>query len=590
MKNTYFAEKFLHTFALLTCSMVLCTTYSTAQVFRKYIPPTDEGNRGRCIIRINTANDYLTVGDYYYQNTDNHGHAVWTDDDGVLLDQRNYHDGTAAKYDIRMIAPETVQGSYSTVFPYQPRYQGYPIVGTQIIAYGSPAVLVSVTWVAILNPTTKNIVWSHIIDNIADDSRGIAVVREDVNTFYVLSNLTNFTDPGRVRFAVTKYSWAPGNVGHQLLWSKEYDESADNAYFPASGMTLDGNDLVVTGTKNSTSQRVFAIKINKNTGNPGLMNYLTPSADNAKANSITFLNSGEYLIAGSTQSAGYTQPMLIKYDFSTNPTIYGYIIGADSIPGEFSYAKKYSHSVGSLSNPATENISAVGFLDNGEAIMMNVDDINLGTINWTTTFNDDYASGSSTVSKAAWFEADDGTGGNFMCTGTHSILSTGAISVLNGVVRKYDGFNECGNYPETEPDPAGDSQDTEEIESDDWFTTDPNTMDTLIPTLDPYYCSFGDTYYGKRSINEQRTIAGLPSITARYADNSIYIQYSLSQESRVEIILTDILGNIIAQETLYEQSGVHHLNYEAYELASGAYILNIRINDTRFTQHISIIK
>ncbi|MBK7987147.1 MAG: hypothetical protein IPK11_09585 [Ignavibacteria bacterium] len=75
------------------------------------------------------------------------------------------------------------------------------------------------------------------------------------------------------------------------------------------------------------------------------------------------------------------------------------------------------------------------------------DHTNLKTINWTTTFNNDYTSGSSTVSKASWFDADRGTDGNFMCTGTHSILSTGAISALNGVVRKYDGFNECGNYP-----------------------------------------------------------------------------------------------------------------------------------------------
>jgi hypothetical protein len=592
MKTSYFAEKFLHTFALLTCSMVLCSTYSTAQVFRKYIPPTDESNRGRCIINLNTANDYLTVGDYYDQNTNQQGHALWTDDDGLLLDQRNYHDGTAAKYDIRMIAPETVQGSYSTVFPYQPRYQGHPIVGTQIIAYGSPAVLVSVAWVAILNPTTKNIVWSHIIDNIADDSLGIAVVRdnEDVNTFYVLSNLTNFTDPGRIRFAVTKYSWAPGNVGHQLMWSKEYDESADNAYFPASGMTQDNDGyLIVTGTKNSTSQRVFAIRIDKGTGAHGLMHYLTPSTDNAKANSITY-SKGFCFIAGSTQNLGYVQPMLIKVknDLST-PTYLGYIIGTDSIAGEFTYAKRDNHSIGSLSNPATDNISAVGFLDNGEAVMMNVD-TTLSTINWTTTFNDDYASGSATVSKASWFDADRGTGDNFMCTGTHSILSTGAISVLNGVVRKYDGFNECGNYPETEfnePDP---SQDTEEIESEDWFTTDPNTMDTLIPTLNPYYCSFGDTYYGKRSINEQSTIAGLPSFTARYADNAIHIQYSLSQESPVEIIITDILGNTIAQETFHESIGSHQILYEAHHLSSGAYILSIRINDTRFTQHLNIIK
>ena len=74
------------------------------------------------------------------------------------------------------------------------------------------------------------------------------------------------------------------------------------------------------------------------------------------------------------------------------------------------------------------------------------------------------------------------------------------------------------------------------------------------------------------------------------ADNAIHIQYSLLQESPVEIIITDILGNIIAQETLYEQEGSHHLSYEAYHLSSGAYILSIRINDTRFTQHLNIIK
>ncbi len=141
------------------------------------------------------------------------------------------------------------------------------------------------------------------------------------------------------------------------------------------------------------------------------------------------------------------------------------------------------------------------------------------------------------------------------------------------MVRKYDGFNECGNYPYNLPDDTTIVVGTEEIESEDWFTTDPNTMDTLIPTLDPYYCSFGDTYYGKRSINEQRTIAGLPSFTARYADNAIHIQYSLSQQSSMEIIITDILGNTIAQETLYEQEGSHHLSYETHHLSSGAYIL-----------------
>jgi len=319
-----------------------------------------------------------------------------------------------------------------------------------------------------------------------------------------------------------------------------------------------------------------------------LMYYLTPSTDNAKANSITVFSSGEYLIAGSSQRAGYPQPMIIKTDLN-NSTIANYDIGYGN-QGEFSYAKVYYHSVYSPSNPVNANITAVGHLNNDYAVMMNVDDVNLGTIHWTTTFNNDYTSGSSTVSKASWFDADRGTDGNFMCTGTHSILSTGAISALNGVVRKYDGFNECGNYPYNLPDDTTIVVGTEEIESEDWFTTDPNTMDTLIPTLDPYYCSFGDTYYGKRSINEQRTIAGLPSFTARYADNAIHIQYSLSQASPVEIIITDILGNTIAQETFHDSIGSHQILYETHHLSSGAYILSIRINDTRFTQHLNIIK
>ena len=68
-----------------------------------------------------------------------------------------------------------------------------------------------------------------------------------------------------------------------------------------------------------------------------------------------------------------------------------------------------------------------------------------------------------------------------------------------------------------------------------------------------------------------------------------YRTYSIGTCSK-EIIITDILGNTIAQETLYEQEGSHHLSYEAHHLSSGAYILSIRINDTRFTQHLSIIK
>ena len=74
------------------------------------------------------------------------------------------------------------------------------------------------------------------------------------------------------------------------------------------------------------------------------------------------------------------------------------------------------------------------------------------------------------------------------------------------------------------------------------------------------------------------------------ADNAIHIQYSLSQQSPVEIIITDILGNIIAQETFHESIGSHQILYEAHHLSSGAYILSIRINDTRFTQHLNIIK
>ncbi len=68
-----------------------------------------------------------------------------------------------------------------------------------------------------------------------------------------------------------------------------------------------------------------------------------------------------------------------------------------------------------------------------------------------------------------------------------------------------------------------------------------------------------------------------------------YKTYSIGTCSK-EIIITDILGNTIAQETLYEQEGSHHLSYETHHLSSGAYILSIRINDTRFTQHLSIIK
>ncbi len=68
-----------------------------------------------------------------------------------------------------------------------------------------------------------------------------------------------------------------------------------------------------------------------------------------------------------------------------------------------------------------------------------------------------------------------------------------------------------------------------------------------------------------------------------------YRTYSIGTCS-TEIFLTDILGNTIAQETFHDSIGSHQILYETHHLSSGAYILSIRINDTRFTQHLNIIK
>jgi hypothetical protein len=606
MKNSYFAEKFLHTFALLTCSMVLCSTYSTAQVFRKYIPPTDESNRGSCIINMNNANDYLTVGDYILPNSHHSGHALWTDDDGVLLDQRNYNNGTDEfddRFSIKMIAPEQVEGSYSTVFPHQPRYKGHPIVGTQTIYIGNPVTAINLTWVAILDPVNKNIVWSHVIDNISDDSRGIAVHVdvEDPNTFYVLSNMTDITNimPNgtitlgtRTRFAVTKYSWTPGNVGHQLLWSKEYDENGNGMLLSSIGIVEESSgELVVVGNKQGAAlRRIFKLHIDKGTGailTP--MMYLSDGADDARANSVSYSQGTDKLIiAGRTNEPGTMQPLLLTYDFVNGNVDYAYYyVTQDSLEGEFNYAKVDIHTTPNY--PLRDNITAVGYVVNGEACIMNVFANNIIQINWTTNFNFDYGSGSATVSKATWFDKDND---NFMITGTHTLLSNGSTSILNGSVQKYDGAAYCVNQPIVDPVPSSYQTAEETIYSEDWWTTDPYSVANITPELSPYYCFDYETFYGKRGNEEniQMAMTGLPSFTARYADNAIHIQYSLSQQSPVEIIITDILGNTIAQETLYEQEGSHHLSYEAHHLSSGAYILSIRINDTRFTQHLSIIK
>ena len=224
------------TFALLVGSMLplmVASTSAQTLFFREYAPNTqDASNLSRCIIRTPTnsgVDNYLHVGQYSEVNSPFSAHGIWTNEDGTANAATNYDRGfynEDLSYTLNFVEDNTVNGSYSANPPYI-MYNGHPATGYKVLEnYSTETVqLQPATWTTIINHDDRNRKWDHIITNEDGDiSVGKSLVRDrdSTNNFFVLSELGSLLDAGNIRFAVTKYSWVGGNIGHVMTASKEY--------------------------------------------------------------------------------------------------------------------------------------------------------------------------------------------------------------------------------------------------------------------------------------------------------------------------------------------------------------------------------
>jgi len=286
MKTYYFNRKILsYAFWGVCCMAISSGNLYSQYFFKRYVPTnTDEKNVGNGIIY--TGNNFLNVGNHVDDNNDLFGHAVFTTSFSGLIDlsprqPRDYNRvpyEDYSHYSLNSIYDTVVYGSYETLCPYLPFYEGHPATGTKIEMVGSPVTLVNRTWTTMIDPIDGSRLWDHVIrTNNGDLSTGRQVVadQEDESSFYVLSNITNANDADRILFAVTKYEWTPGSNGHQVVWSQEYDIEGYNLVaggIAQSSFTFYDSYIAVAGTAyaetGSQRGRIFAIALNRTNGTP----------------------------------------------------------------------------------------------------------------------------------------------------------------------------------------------------------------------------------------------------------------------------------------------------------------------------------
>lgn len=316
--------------------LVLLPTVSYSQVFFREYAPNSYGatNIGQCIIKPATnADKYLQIGEYTDPNTITSGHAIWTAINGTTNAATNYDqlaNEVNINYSLKFIDDNMAYGSYTPAPGPYTMYSGHPAVGNRVdpagVYVGGLFTIQRHAWVTIIDPTTHNRLWDHVIDvGEGYETQGISLVVDARNShdFYVLTQDNRLVTAAVTKFSVTKYSWVGGNIGHVRSWSKEY--TRENYDLTPVGIVQQSSspyNLVVVGNcrlfnSSTAKSRIFSIEISRTTGPGTPSNFstyerpienpptvFTPWDGDFVANSVTgpFTN-GVFHVAGKLRAA-----------------------------------------------------------------------------------------------------------------------------------------------------------------------------------------------------------------------------------------------------------------------------------------------
>lgn len=643
--------KVVATRALLVISFFcLLSVKSIAQTlfFREYAPTTtDATNNGRCIIRPAAGNDkFLSVGSYYEPNQPVSGHGIWTNNDGTPNGATIYNRTPVydyADYNLNFIEDNMVQGSYTATPPYQ-YYTGHPAVGVKIDTDPeSSQYLLGKTWTTIIDPTNHDRKWDHILTNENYDfSKGVSVVREIRNNkdFFVLSQLENAVYSNQIRFAVTKYKWIGGNIGHVVDWSNEYNLSGYNLTAVGIVQVGDGdNNLVVVGNATLTSggsTRIFSCEINRIDGSlPGTAYiyrvYTTPPPvpppfppqipwdGDVIANSVTGpFNNDHFLIAGraTTDNGAIQYPMLLSIDYvlaSIQLVIYDFCAAYTGFNtnGGFNCAKEYTQEItyGYSHFGLEPRVYAVGWVgdrygNSTDALFMYADNMRPTTPPGSgypvserrhrTVFTDE----DSAITVARWLvDAPDTT------TGTDDkIRYTGdQTGLINGITHAIQGAWQLG--PASECEEGLDQLEivypyhTPVIQTftyQSWGedVSDPTYKDT--PELSPLKCTDGTISAGKRTLfDEPKTSKSsiIRNTTTIVIDgDALNIVHSSSDGANIKFVVVDLMGNILVNQHEQPTIGTHYYTIDTKEWVTGPYFVSVVGANLNVSKKIVIIR
>jgi hypothetical protein len=529
--------------------------------------------------------------------------------------------------------------------------RGYPAVGTRTIVSGFPYQIVGTqTWVTILDHDNTTVLWEDFVtDNIHEYCSGVDIIIDhtQANTFYVLMQLQDSIN-GNKSFAVIRYFWNTATSSVTRGWKMIYTHTSANYYDAVvAGITqhdATNSNLVIAGTyirrDNLIPAKIFTLEINNggiitnSTNNLfagkqyyslGGSGFYYPLLGGVYAHSIS---NNEYddgfTIAGkavqnftfSSTPTQYTLPMILHisnnllYNNSKGYTYKVFRTYADDtsnnyMNGEFYYARKNTHwRIGSAA--VDTSYTAVGYLQYSDnpglsyAIMANSNmftSANPGLNRWLTMHSTDFSQSYSTpvLSVARWYDADTQpyTGG-FVYTGSQTQPS--GSSAIAARVGKYNGFSECGEMPyrvDTAIVDTAYGSGSVEFNRVPWSPLTPNdTTDEWKPSMETRYCDNGYIGYMKTADFTQpltgQSLHESPQVL--HKDNNLMIKFELPQDSKVEMLVTDIMGRSIVHERFDINKGVHHYMYATENLLSGNYFLSIKLLNKHYTYPFSLIK